>query len=71
VPIFWSRTPGCWTHRTIVPNTKALVTEWWAVQAYGATLHRTTPWNELPFFGTGSQAVGPPSFRKGGPKLRA
>jgi hypothetical protein len=32
---------------------------------------RTTPWNGLPFFGTGPQAVRPPSFRKGGPKLQA
>jgi hypothetical protein len=35
------------------------------------TLLRTIPWNELPFFGTGPQAVGPPCFRKGGPKLQA
>jgi hypothetical protein len=32
---------------------------------------RTTPWNGVPFSGAGSQAVGPPSFRIGGPKLQA
>jgi hypothetical protein len=38
VSIFWSWTPGCRTRRTIAPNTKAPVTEWWAVQAYGTGL---------------------------------
>jgi hypothetical protein len=30
-----------------------------------------TPWNRVPFSGAGSQAVGPPNFRIGGPKLQA
>jgi hypothetical protein len=30
---------------------------------------RTTPWNGIPFSGVGSQAVRPPNFRIGGPKL--
>jgi hypothetical protein len=32
---------------------------------------RTTPWNGVPFSGASSQAVGPPNFRIGGPKLLA
>jgi hypothetical protein len=32
---------------------------------------RTTPWNGVPFFRVGSQAVGPPNFRIGGPRLQA
>jgi hypothetical protein len=32
---------------------------------------RTTPWNGVLFSGGGSQAVGPPNFRIGGPKLQA
>jgi hypothetical protein len=32
---------------------------------------RTTPWNGVPFSGAGPQAVGPPNFRIGGPKLQA
>jgi hypothetical protein len=31
VPILWSQTLGCRTHRTIAPNTRVLVTEWWTV----------------------------------------
>jgi hypothetical protein len=30
-----------------------------------ATLTRTTPWNELPFFRTDPRAAGPPCFRGG------
>jgi hypothetical protein len=32
---------------------------------------RTTPWNEVLFSGAGSQAVEPPNFCIGGPKLQA
>jgi hypothetical protein len=32
---------------------------------------RTTPWNGVPFSRAGSEAVGPPNFRIGGPKLQA
>jgi hypothetical protein len=32
---------------------------------------RTTPWNGVPFSGASPQAVGPPNFRIGGPKLQA
>jgi hypothetical protein len=32
---------------------------------------RTTPWNEIPFSRAGSQAIGPPNFRIGGPRLQA
>jgi hypothetical protein len=32
---------------------------------------RTIPWNGVSFSGAGSQAVGPPNFRIGGPKLQA
>jgi hypothetical protein len=32
---------------------------------------RTTSWNGVPFSGAGSQAVGPPNFCIGGPKLLA
>jgi hypothetical protein len=34
VPIFLSQTLVCWTHKTIVLNTKVPVTKWWAMQAY-------------------------------------
>jgi hypothetical protein len=32
---------------------------------------RTTPWNWVPFSRAGSQAIGPPNFCIGGPKLQA
>jgi hypothetical protein len=32
---------------------------------------RTTPWNGVSFSRAGSQAVEPPNFRIGGPKLQA
>jgi hypothetical protein len=28
---FKARPPGCWTHRTIVLNTRTPVMEWWSV----------------------------------------
>jgi hypothetical protein len=31
----------------------------------------TSPWNGVPFSRAGSQAVGPPNFCIGGPKLQA
>jgi hypothetical protein len=34
-PFFKGGPPGCWTHRTIVPNTRAPVMEWWSVQGLG------------------------------------
>jgi hypothetical protein len=35
VSILYIRTPGCRTHRTIAPNTRVPVIEWWSVQAFG------------------------------------
>ena len=32
---------------------------------------RTTPWNEVPFSRADPQAVRPPNFRIGGPRLQA
>jgi hypothetical protein len=34
-PFFGAGPPGCWTHRTIVLNTRTPVTEWWSVQDFG------------------------------------
>jgi hypothetical protein len=36
VSILWNQTLGCWTHWTIVPNTRVPAAEWWSVQAQGA-----------------------------------
>jgi hypothetical protein len=55
VPIFWSRTPGFRTRRTIVPNTKALITEWWSctVPLHGTSSRSLEPaprLSDLPAF---------------------
>jgi hypothetical protein len=55
----------------IAPNTRVPVIEWWSAQAfgYGTRLSGHTgsgppPWNRLPFFRTGPQAVDLSCFRR-------
>jgi hypothetical protein len=51
--------PGCWTHMTIVLNTRTPVMEWWSVQDFGYGTRLTGHTGSGPPYGTGIRSLEP------------
>jgi hypothetical protein len=58
-PFFRAGPPGCWTHRTIVLNTRTPITEWWSVQDFGYGTRLTGHTGSGPPYGTGIRSLEP------------